>query len=152
MPLPILAALVFATAATAETEAPAPLSKERRAAIVREIETLETAWFSVYVSHDLTVLEQLMADDLVATMADGAMRGKKEQIASYPADFAALAKVVASEQRVRVYSPTLAVATGLYTATPKDSAAAPGRYRYTDTWARRGDRWQCVATHENKLE
>src|SRR5262245_21559300 len=125
MPLPILAALVFAAAA--ETAAPAALSKEHRAAIVREIETLEEAWFQVYVSHDLTILEQLMADDLVATMSDGAMRGKKEQIASYPADFAALAKVVASEQRVRVYSATLAVATGLYTATPKEAGAAAAR-------------------------
>lgn len=139
---------------------PAPLGdgpavpEARRSEIVRTLEGLEREWFQVYESHDLAVLERLIADDFVATLADGALRGKREHIAAYPADFAALASVTSSDLKVRVFTPELAVATGLYTATLR-GPAGPGavtRYRYTDTWLRRGGVWQCVATHENRLE
>lgn len=123
-----------------------------RGAIVRAIEGLEREWFSVYESHDLGVLERLIGDDFVATLADGAMRGKREHIAAYPADFAALASVTNADLKVRVFTRDLAVATGLYAAVPREAGGAPGRFRYTDTWLRRGGRWQCVATHENRID
>jgi uncharacterized protein (TIGR02246 family) len=123
-------------------------------AVVEAIETLEAEWFSVYQSHDLGVLDRLIADDFVATLADGAMRGKREHIAAYPADFAALVSVVNQELRVRAMGPDVAVATGLYVATAR-GAGGPGlatRYRYTDTWLRRNGSWRCVATHESRLD
>ncbi len=121
--------------------------------IVRAIEDLERAWFSVYENHDLAILEGLMADDFVATLADGAVRDKRTHIAAYPADFEILASVQNGELRVHVYAPDVAVATGLYRATPRGQGPqAPGRFRYTDTWLRRNGRWQCIATHENRLD
>lgn len=131
---------------------PGSVPDAERKAIESAVEALERDWFSVYESHDLAVLERLIADDFVATLADGAMRGKREHIAAYPADFAALASVANAELEVRVFTRELAVATGLYTATPREAGATPGRFRYTDTWLRRGGRWQCVATHENRID
>ena len=99
------------------------------------------------------VLERILAPDFVATLADGAIRGKREHIAAYPADFEAFASVVASETKVRVFSPELAVVTGLYTATFRHPAGkeASGRYRYTDVWMLRAGAWQCVATQETQV-
>jgi ketosteroid isomerase-like protein len=133
---------------------PADVSEGDRREIVRTLEGLEGEWFQVYETHDLSVLERLIADDFVATLADGAMRGKREHIAAYPADFETLASVTNSELRVRVLTRDVAVATGLYTATlrGKQGPAAVTRYRYTDTWLLRQGSWQCVATHENRLE
>lgn len=147
--LPATAVLVPALVAAAVPDAPGVPEAERRA-IVRAIEGLEAEWFQVYESHDLAVLERLIADDFVATLADGEMRGKREHIAAYPADFAALASVTNGDLKVRVFSHDLAVATGLYTATAR--AGAVSRFRYTDTWLLRGSRWQCVATHENRID
>ncbi len=122
-----------------------------RLEIVRNLEALEKEWFRVYETHDLAPLHRLIADDFIATLADGAMRGKREHIEAYRADFEALERVESSELRVRVHTPELAVVTGLYTATLRGKQGVT-RYRYTDTWLRRGGGWQCVATHENRTE
>ncbi len=146
----LLSPVVLSLLALAPASASSPSEPARRE-IVRAIEDLEKAWFSVYETHDLAILERLMADDFVATLADGEVRDKRKHIAAYPADFEALASVTNSDLRVLVYGPDVAVATGLYTAAPRGKGPA-GRYRYTDTWLRRNGSWQCIATHENRLE
>ena len=55
---------------------------------------LEKEWIGIYVTHDLSFLERILAPDFVATLSDGAVRGKREHIAAYPADFEAFASVV----------------------------------------------------------
>lgn len=131
----------------------ADLSPAERQEIVRTLEGKERQWFQVYESHDLSALPLLIADDFVATLSDGAMRGKREHIAAYPADFEAFSSVTNRDLEVRVFARDVAVVTGLYAATRRgrQGPAAVSRYRYTDTWLRRGDSWQCVATHESAL-
>ena len=148
----LIGSLVLSSLALAPP-VPAAMSSQARSGIVSTLEGLEREWFRVYETHDLAVLRRLIADDFVATLADGTMRGKDAHIAAYPADFETLASVTNSEQRVTVFTPDVAVATGLYTATPRGGGPADAkRYRYTDTWLRRNGRWQCVATHENGLD
>jgi ketosteroid isomerase-like protein len=135
------------------TAVAADLSPAERHEIVSTLEGKERQWFQVYESHDLSALPLLIADDFVATLSDGAMRGKRQHIAAYPADFEALSSVTNSDLEVRVFARDVAVVTGLYTATRrgKPGPAAVTRYRYTDTWLRRDGSWQCVATHESSL-
>ncbi len=144
----LLVSLLSAAPATT-----ADVSEAERREIVRILEGLERQWFQVYETHDLSALPRLIAEDFVATLADGAMRGKHEHIAAYAVDFEAFSSVTNSDLRVRVFARDVAVATGLYTATlrGKQGPAAVGRYRYTDTWLRREGSWQCVATHESAL-
>lgn len=148
MTLACLSAFLLAVAAP-----PAQLSEAERNEIARTLQGLEQQWFSVYESHDLSALPRLIADDFVATLSDGAMRGKSEHIAAYPADFEAFASVTNGDLRVRVFARDVAVVTGLYTATlrARQGPGAVARYRYTDTWLRRQGSWQCVATHESPL-
>lgn len=121
--------------------------------IERALLDLEDQWIQVYSSHDLSVLHRLLADDFVATLADGALRGKREHIAAYAADFGTWSAVANSELRVHVFTKEAAVVTGLYTAQlrePKGSEPSE-RYRYTDTWVMRSGTWQCVATQETRV-
>ncbi len=129
------------------------LSEPARREIVRTLEGLEEQWIGVYVTHDLSFLEGIIAFDLVATLSDGTMRGKREHIAAYPADFEAFASVVSSDVKVHVFTPEAAVVTGLYTAQLRhpEGKEASGRYRFTDTWLRRAGTWQCVATQETHV-
>lgn len=148
----VVGLLAQAPASAVPTEAVLP--EPARRDIVRTLEGLESEWFRVYETHALAPLQGLIADDFVATLADGAMRGKQEHIAAYRADFTALSRVENGEMRVRVYTRELAVVTGLYAATLRDKPGPEGvtRYRYTDTWLYRRGQWQCVATHENRIE
>lgn len=150
----ILGWFVVSVLALASFPAPSEVPEPIRREIVRTLEGLEKEWFQVYQTHDLSPLQRLIADDFVATLADGAMREKREHIAAYPADFEALDSVTNSELRVRVFARDVAVATGLYTAMRRNKKGpdAVTRYRYTDTWLLRQGSWQCVATHENRVE
>jgi uncharacterized protein DUF4440 len=150
----LLAFLAFAPAAPPGAKgADDPLNEEVRHTIVRALEGLEAQWIGVYVTHDLSFLERIIAPDFVATLAGGAMRGKREHIAAYPADFEAFASVVASETKVRVFTRELAVVTGLYTARLRhpEGKEPSGRFRYTDVWVMRAGAWQCVATQETQV-
>ena len=145
----LFAALALAAILPAAS-AEAPLSEPARSAIATTLRGLEAEWIAVYASHDLGVLDRLIAPDFVGTLSDGSMRGKQAHIDTYTSDFATLAQVTTDDVVVHVYGPDAAVVTGRYTARLKEPAGAvPGRFRYTDTWLRRDGRWQCVATHEN---
>jgi ketosteroid isomerase-like protein len=146
--IPIAATLVSVLA-----PADAAVPESTRAEVTDMLRSLEDQWIGVYATHDLSVLHRIIADDFVATLADGAMRRKREHIEAYKADFESIAAVTSGEVEVHVYQADAAVVTGLYTATLREpKGAVPGRFRFTDTWLRRGGVWRCVATHENKLE
>lgn len=147
----IVAGLQALAPAAAATPADGTVPKAVRLEIVRSLEALEAEWFRVYDTHDLAPLQRLIADDFVATLADGAMRDKTQHIAAYRADFETLDRVESNELRVRVYTRELAVATGSYSASLRGTPAAT-KYRYTDTWLKRNGTWQCVATHESRIE
>ena len=150
----VFAGVVLASvAAPSATGATSTLTEEARRAIVPTLLGLEEQWIGVYVTHDLSFLERIIAPDFVATLADGAMRGKREHIAAYPADFEVFASVVASEVKAHVYTPELAAVTGLYTAQLRhpEGKEASGRYRFTDVWVLRAGAWQCVATQETHV-
>ena len=150
----VCAGVVLASAAAPfPSDAESTLTEEARRTIVRTLEGLEEQWIGVYVSHDLSFLERIIAPDFVATLSDGAMRGKREHIAAYPADFEAFASVVASEVKVHVYAPALAVVTGLYQAKLRhpEGKEPSGRYRFTDVWVLRAGAWLCVATQETHV-
>jgi ketosteroid isomerase-like protein len=149
MPLAPIAAALLSVLAPADAAVPESI----RAEITGTLRSLEDQWIGVYATHDLSVLHRIIADDFVATLADGAMRRKREHIESYKADFESIAAVSSSEIEVHVYQADAAVVTGLYVATLREpKGATPGRYRFTDTWLKRGGVWRCVATHENKLD
>lgn len=122
--------------------------------VLRTLTELEELWIQVYKSHDLSLLERILADDFVATLADGAIRDKRQQIAAYPDDFATYSDVTSSEVVVHVFSPDAAVVTGAYAATLRGTGAAPAtqHYRWTDTWLQREGSWQCVARHETRIK
>lgn len=149
----LLAGLTLVAAAPSSTVAEDLLTEDGRQAIARTLLALEKEWIGIYVTHDLSFLERILAPDFVATLADGAMRGKREHIAAYPADFEALASVVASETKARVYTRDLAVVTGLYAAQLRHPGGKEpsGRYRFTDVWVLRDGAWRCVATQETRV-
>ena len=57
-----------------------------------------------------------------------------------------------ADLKVRVYGDA-AVVTGLQTfAMTEKGKDASGTFRFTDTWIKKGDSWQCVVEHSSKVE
>jgi hypothetical protein len=105
----------------------------------------ESDWAESVVTNEVSVLERILADDFVGVDIDGGHYSKAEAIKDFrthPSDFVSnhLGQV-----EIRFYGDA-AVAQGYESWRKKDGTA--GRFIWTDTWIRRGGRWQIVAAED----
>jgi ketosteroid isomerase-like protein len=129
----------------AQTPAPAD-------AAIRE---LVKAWDDAYMARDVAAVQRLLADDYVFTDSSGAKLPKKEYLMS----------IVKAPDTPRVKSwasENLDIRVAGNTATVTGESSVKGRprgrgfvldarYRFTDTWARRGGRWLAVSTVATRI-
>jgi ketosteroid isomerase-like protein len=96
-------------------------------------------------------VDKLLTDEFVANF-DGRTQNKKQFLAAMKANPAKVESAVTGEMRAVVFGDT-AVVHGVYveksTLNGKDMRDT---YRYTDIFAKRAGRWQCVAGHANKVQ
>jgi Domain of unknown function (DUF4440) len=109
------------------------------------IRQAESDWAESDVTNDVSVLERVLADDFMGVEIDGSHYSKAHAIQGYrtqPSEFASshLHDVV-----IRFYGNT-AVAQGSENWTKKSGIS--GRFVWTDTWIKRGGRWQIVAAED----
>lgn len=112
----------------------------------RAIVALEQRWLAHIA--DPAVLEDILADDFVHPLSDGAVIGKAEQVAwarSHPTPPGRTARF--EKLDVRIYGRT-AIATGLVEAR-EPGRAGPRRTLFTDVFVERGGRWRAVNAQEN---
>jgi ketosteroid isomerase-like protein len=111
-----------------------------------DIETLEKlngGYMKSVQSSDVRWFENNLAEDFLNSNPDGSLvdrTGFLEQIARP----ATLSNFEARDVRIRIMGD-IAIIHGRTTYAKADGRAAAGRY--TDVWARRQGRWQCVAAH-----
>jgi ketosteroid isomerase-like protein len=97
------------------------------------------------LKRDVAALEPVFADAFVFTGPDGMMQTKAQFLADIKSGDLALESSELSDMKVRVHG-TAAVVT--YSTTDKGKYKGKdigGRYRWTDTFVRRGEKWQLVA-------
>jgi ketosteroid isomerase-like protein len=108
------------------------------------IRQAESDWAESVVTHDVSVLQRILADDFVGVDIDGTHYSKAGAIKDYEhvSDFTSNHL---NEVEIRFYGQT-AVAQGSESWHKKDGTA--GRFVWTDTWIRRNDKWQIVAAED----
>jgi ketosteroid isomerase-like protein len=106
---------------------------------------LENAWNQAQLSKDAKALNELVGERFVYTDTDGTMMNKAAFLAD--AKNPSYHATSASNEDVAVYLyDSFGVVTGRYhTKGTYNGKAFDHRGRFTDTWLRRGDNWQCVA-------
>jgi ketosteroid isomerase-like protein len=111
------------------------------------LKALEQRWEGSFVTHDVSIIEQLVAEDFVGTSSSGKVGNKSTMIAEARKDKNVYASAVSSDMNVHFFGPGVAVVTGIARETGKTSAgkAFTQAYRFTDTWVERNGEWQCVA-------
>jgi ketosteroid isomerase-like protein len=109
---------------------------------------LEDDWASALVKRDRVVFERLLADGFVYTENDQMM----DRAAVLNSVVAGSDTVVAARNegmQVHRYGAVSAVVTGwLIVGGRGASGEFQRRYRFTDTWVKRGGRWQIVAAQD----
>jgi len=107
----------------------------------------EQRWEGSFATHDISVTEQLVAEDFVGTSSNGKVGNKATMIAQAKSDTNVYTSAASEDINVHVFGPNTAVVTGIARETGKTSAgkAFSNAYRFTDTWVERKGEWQCVA-------
>lgn len=143
LPLLILSLLTAARTNAQSTEQSAP--EEAR------ILTLENAWNQAVQQKDAQALQMLLAPDLSYVEYDGTLMNKAEYLASVAAPSMHPLRIVNEGVTVHLYGE-VAVVNGVC----RESGVKKGkpyalRERFTDTWVRRGDKWECVASESTLI-
>lgn len=115
----------------------------------RALLQLEDNWATALVNRDRVVFERLLADGFVYTENDQ-MMDRATVLNSLAAGPDTVVAARNDSMLVHRYGPTTAVVTGWLIVRGKSAGAElfDRRYRFTDTWVKRGSSWQIVAAQD----
>ena len=112
---------------------------------------IERDWGNALVKADTAALDRILAADYVSTSEDGQMQTKAQELANFKSGQRKFESFTINEMKVRILGDA-AIVHGMSTDKSnykgKDTS---GQYRWTDVFAKRGGRWQAVATHVSKV-
>lgn len=129
------------------TAAPASVKKMSPDAALRD---MENRWEIAIGKHDVATVEAMVADDFVGVSSKpGAkVQNRRAILANVKDDKDTYTSTKNEKLDVRIFGNGFAVVVGTARekGTGKDGKAFDRTYRFTDTWANRAGKWQCVAS------
>ena len=107
---------------------------------------LENAWNRAIEAKDTKALDQILAPTFVAVEIDGSLTNKGEFLASIKAPSYQPSQAVYEQIRAEMYGNT-AITTGIFRIKEiQKGKPVVLRERFIDTWIKKGETWQCVAS------
>ena len=107
---------------------------------------LETAWNHAVESNDTKAMDMLLASTFIAVEIDGSLSSKSEFLASIKDPSYQPSQAVNEKMDVQVYG-NAAVVVGIFRIKGTEKGKPYiHRERFTDTWIKSGQGWQCVAS------
>jgi ketosteroid isomerase-like protein len=140
--------ILVAGLAVAQMKATASQSTDTQRVLLK----MEEEWGQVDVNMDKTVLARVWAPDYVSIdRAGGITYGREANIANF--SFEGVSKATNVDMRVHMFADNVAVVTGIDRTEGKDTAGRPFVHedRFSDTYVKRGDLWQCVAGQVTRI-
>ena len=114
--------------------------------------SIHAAWNHAEQTKDVAALEQLLSPHLVSVDYDGSISTKQEYLANIKAEGLSPETITNEQQTVHVYGDC-AVVTGIYREKGMNKGKPYNRRgRFTDTWIKVNDSWQCVATQSTLIQ
>jgi len=117
--------------------------------MAQELKSQEERWEASFATHDVSVSEQLVAEDFIGTSSSGRVGNKTTLLNQIRNDNNTYTTTVSSDMIVRMFGPNIGVVVGIAHEVGKTPAGQSFShlYRFTDTWVERNGEWQCVAAH-----
>ena len=120
-----------------------------------EVRKLEREWLDAYEQNDAAAMERIVADDFTITFPNGGMQTKPQLLAMVRAPRRAgqpRMRFYTDGVESRAYGDTVILVGRVTTEYERDGKTVKEQSRYTDTYVRRGGRWQVVASHLSNVE
>jgi len=134
--------LHFAVLLAVSSQSPTTQDADARALL-----QLEDDWTLALIRRDATVFRRLLADGFIYTEDDRTV-GRDDVLRDIVAGPDTVEAAHNEEMRVHRFGSTAVVTGWLVVRGRGASGPFDRRYRFTDTWLRRGERWQIVAAHD----
>ena len=137
--------LALAIAAMPLTYTQAQDKKPAGAGVEQMLEKMEHDAVAALLKRDVAGFGKIFADDAVLVTPDGSVQTKAQLVAEVKSGALVLEASAIAEMKVRVYGDS---AVASYITTDKGKYKGQdisGTYRWTDTFVRRGGKWQIVA-------
>ena len=112
------------------------------------IKSLEKRWQKAIVNKDVATIDELLANDFVATSSTGRVGSKSTLLSLVRRDKNEYTSAKVRGMSVRMAGPKTAIVTGTATesGTTPDGKTFRISRRFTDTWMLRDGKWKCVAS------
>ena len=118
----------------------------------RQLVTLEHLWNEAQVNRDSRALAGMIGDKFVNTEWDGEVSARGKFLADIADPEFKVSLLNIQDVKVILYQDT-AVVTGIYhTKGTHQGKLFEHTGRFTDTWVREDDKWECVASHTSLLQ
>ena len=138
--------LAAAWAATASGFQDQPVQSDQQILI-----QLERDWDAAFLRNDVDFIESVLADEFVATYADGS-RGDKARELTLAAEFdQQIDSSTLDEFTVKIYADTAVVWFTRRLVGPSQGRRLEVTYRYIDVFVLRAGSWQCIASQSTKV-
>jgi ketosteroid isomerase-like protein len=112
---------------------------------------LERGWNEAFYRKDAAFIENLLADEFIATYDDG-RRGTKETELKLVKEFNQQVESAIPDQFiVKVYRDTAVVWFTLRLVGVREGQRSEMSLQYTDVWVVRDGRWQCVSSQSTRV-
>jgi ketosteroid isomerase-like protein len=107
---------------------------------------MENKWEASVASHNVSVVDSLVADDYVSVSSAGKVLNKTELLDQLKKDTNVYESAAIENINVRVVRADFAIATGLTHEKGKtnEGKAFNRSFRFTDTWVKRAGQWRCT--------
>ncbi len=132
---------------------PFDLSDQGSGYVGETVRALERKWQNAIVAHDVSAVDDLVADDFIGTSSTGRVGTKSTLLYETKRDKNTYKSATARNMAVRAYGQNVAGVTGV----ASESGTTPGGQRFstsrrfTDTWMQWNGKWQCIASHATQL-
>ena len=112
---------------------------------------LEHEWDSAFERKDVRFIANVLADEFVATYADGSRGDKAKELALVAEFNQQIDSSSLDEFAVKIYGNTAVVWFSKRMTGPVKGRQTTITYRYVDVFVLRDLRWQCVASQSTKV-
>ena len=112
---------------------------------------LERGWNAALYRKDLPFIENLLADEFIATYDDGSRGDKAKELSLAAAFNQQVDSAIQDEFIVKVYGDTAVVRFTLHLVGPSQGQRLEITLRFVDVFVMRAGRWQCVSSQSTKV-
>lgn len=144
--------LLFCILAVADTAGTTTGAQERPVQSDQQILIqLERDWDAAFLRNDVALIENILADEFVATYADGTTGDKARELRLVAAFNLQVHSSTLSDFTVKIYGDTAVVWFSRHLVGIRQGQPHEVTYRYTDVFVLRAGRWQCVSSQSTKV-